>query len=98
MMVENITKLYGYCGFSVEGRSGGWLKPLVEVGSYSFAKAIAADPGDYISFNEYLIQKKFESYAEEIIKVKETIETALRYSRSLEQLEKLLSEIFERLL
>lgn len=99
-IVEKITNEYGYHGFSVEGRSGGWLKPLVEnkKNSYTFTKTISADTNDFISFNEYIVQKKFESYAEEIVKIKEIIETIFKYSTTIDELRKLLSETFERLI
>jgi hypothetical protein len=51
---------------------------------------------EYISFEESVIQFKLESYGEKITAVKKNIETILKYSKTIEELNSLINELFER--
>lgn len=92
-MVDMITDIFGYKGYSVTGRSGGYIEPLIE--GYQMFKSISGTYDEYISFDEYVIQSKMNSYAEVILKVKNNIETIYKHSKDLKELVNLIEEIHE---
>lgn len=93
-VVDQVTNIYGYNGFSIEGRNGRWLKPLIEInGSF---KAIKADLDEYISFNEKIVQHRFESYATKIIGIKEDIELVYANSKTIDEMIDTLNRMYER--
>lgn len=92
-MVDMITDIFGYKGYSVTGRSGGYIEPLIE--GYQRFKPMDGLLDEYISFDEYVIQKKLDAYAEIILKIKKNIEDIYRYSKDLNQLIDLIEKIHE---
>lgn len=92
-MVDMITDIFGYKGYSVTGRSGGYIEPLIE--GYRMFKPIDAVYDEYIAFDDYIIQQKMDSYAQEILRVKNSIESIYRHSKNLNELVDLIEKIHE---
>lgn len=74
---------FGYRGYSVEGRSGGWLKPI-----YGTNQTVKASYDDYISYVEYVEQKKMHCMFELLKQDLDTLSKLLKYSETYEQFEK----------
>lgn len=73
---------YGYKDIQLDGRNGGWLKPI-----YQDDKAVKASFDDFISYEEYVEQNKMHSLFELIKHDFDTLKQLLKYSESLTQFE-----------
>ena len=73
---------YGYKDIYIDGRSGGWLKPI-----YQNDKTVKASFDDFISYEEYVEQEKMYSLFELIKHDFDVLKQLLRYSESLTQFE-----------
>lgn len=92
-VVDHVTKIFGFRGISVEGRHGKWLKPLVEINGVF--KTIKADTNDYVGFEEKMMQIRIEAYADTVTKIRKDIETIYIHSKTIDELKKLIEEMFE---
>lgn len=92
-MVDMITDIFGYKSYSVTGRSGGYIEPLIE--GYYGLKPIDVIYSEYIAFDDFIIQQKIDSYAQLILKVKNDIESIYKHSKDLNQLNDLLEKVYE---
>lgn len=92
-MIDMITDIFGYKGYSVTGRSGGYLEPLVE--GFNCFKPINGVLSEYISFDDFIIQQKVDAYAQAILRVKSDIENIYKYSKDLTELVNLIEKIHE---
>lgn len=77
---EQICYAFGFQGFSVEGKSGGWLKPLLET---NLAVRMAEDA--YVSFEDHVLEEKIHRMFELIKEQFSNIKKILEYSESLEE-------------
>ena len=73
---------YGYKDIQLDGRSGGWLKPI-----YQDGKTVKSSFDDFISYEEYVEQHKMHSLFELIKHDFDTLKQLLKYSESLTQFE-----------
>ncbi len=79
VILESIFIEYGFKGFSIDGRSGGWVKPITKTN-----KTVQAVFDDYLSFEEYLLQKKICHMFEMVKEQQKNIKTILEESKNLE--------------
>lgn len=93
-VIDEVTKLYDYKGFSVEGKYSRWLKPLIEINGKFIT--IQADLDDYVSFYEKIIQSRLEAYATEVISIKKDIELIYANSKTIDEMINLLNNVYER--
>lgn len=91
-MVDMITDIFGYKGYSVTGRSGGYVEPLIE--GYSRFKAIDAIHSEYIGFDDFIIQQKVDSYAQAIIGAKRNMESIYKHSKNLSEVVDLVGKVY----
>ena len=77
-----LVSTFGYSGYSVEGRNGGWLKPI-----YGKHQTVKASYDDYISYVEYVEQHKMFSMFELLKKDFDTLSKLLKYSKTYEEFE-----------
>ena len=85
-----ILKEFGFEGFVIDGRLGGWLKPIDKNN-----KTIDYPHDEVIDFEQYIVQQKI-GLAFDLIKVQfENIKKILEYSESLDQLNKYIREYTE---
>ena len=73
---------YGYKDINIDGRNGGWLKPI-----YQGDKTVKASFDDFISYEEYVEQHKMHSLFELIKHDFDTLKQLLKHSESLTQFE-----------
>jgi len=73
---------YGYKDINIDGRNGGWLKPIDQDN-----KTVKASFDDFISYEEYVEQHKMHSLFELINHDFDTLKQLLKYSESLTQFE-----------
>jgi hypothetical protein len=73
---------YGYKDIQLDGRNGGWLKPI-----YQGDKTVKSSFDDFISYEEYVEQHKMNSLFELIKHDFDTLKQLLKYSESLTQFE-----------
>ena len=85
-----ILKEFGFNGFVIEGRLGGWLKPIDN--NY---KTINYPHDDFINFEQYLVQQKI-GLAFDLIKCQfVNIKKILEHSESLQQFNEYIKEYTE---
>lgn len=73
---------YGYKDINIDGRNGGWLKPIDQDN-----KTIKASFDDFISYEEYVEQHKMHSLFELVKHDFDTLKQLLKYSESLTEFE-----------
>lgn len=88
-MTSLIASTYGFAGLSVEGRSGGWLKPI---SSITESRTIKGTYDEYISFEEKILQEKIWSCFELIKRTQNDLEKIYKFSNNLEEVNKLINE------
>lgn len=91
-MVDMITDIFGYKGYAVAGRSGGYIEPLIE--GYNQFKPIDAIHDEYLQFDDHIIQLKIDAYAQTILNVKRNIQSIYRHSNSLDEVVDLVDKVF----
>ncbi len=90
---SEVCHIYGYGGYTLEGRSGGWLVPFYTVDHTPSKMAyVNATANDYIFFYEFCQQEKVSSLFSILNGVKNDLAKMLQYSKSLEEFEKNLLE------
>ena len=92
-MVDMVTDIFGYKTYSITGRSGGYVEPLID--GYQMPKPIDAVYDEYIAFDDYIIQQKMDSYAQQILSVKSSIESVYKHSKNINELLDLIEKIHE---
>lgn len=78
----DLCNLYGFDTYSMEGRSGGWLKP------YYNGKPLPAVIDDYMSFEEYVLENRMASLFVLIEESFSSMKKILRYSKTFEEFNK----------
>jgi hypothetical protein len=78
----DLCNLYGFDTYSMEGRSGGWLKP------YYNGKPLPAVIDDYMSFEEYVLEDRMASLFVLIEESFSSMKKILRYSKTFEEFNK----------
>lgn len=90
---SEVCRIYGYGGFTLEGRNGGWLAPFYTVDHTPSKMAyVVPTANDYIFFYEFCQQEKVSSLFSILNGVKNDLIKLLQYSNSLEEFEKNLLE------
>lgn len=92
-LVELTARAFGYAGFSVEGKSGGWLKPITDFNNQF--KTIRAVDTEYVDYYDHIIQEKFWQFSEVIVNLKKKLEFILEYAKSTEQVITLTRRLIE---
>jgi hypothetical protein len=88
---EYILLSYGFAGYSLDGRSEGWLKPIdIQYNPIKYP----AD--DYLTFEEYISQVKINSMLELVKQQFNNIKQILEKSKNIEQFNELI-ESYENL-
>jgi hypothetical protein len=92
-LASKVCRVYGYGGYTLEGRSGGWLVPFyTNEHTNSKITYITATADDYISFDEFCQQEKISSLFSLLKGIKNDLTKMIQYSNSLEEFEKNLLE------
>jgi len=85
-----ILKEFGFEGFEIDGRLGGWLKPIDKDN-----RTINYPNDDFIDYEEYVVQQKIQLAFILIKSQFENIKKILEYSESLEQFNEYIKEYTE---
>ena len=85
-----ILKELGFEGFVIDGRLGGWLKPIDKNN-----KTINYPNDDFIDFEQYIVQEKIGLAFDLINSQFENIKKILEHSESLEQFNEYIREYTE---
>jgi len=85
IQAEHIILSYGFAGYSLDGRSSGWLKPIdIQYNEIKY-------PDDeYITFEEYVSQIKINSMFELVKEQFNNIKQILEKSKNIEQFNELI--------
>ena len=88
-----IVEVYGFAGYTVEGKNLGWLKPIVSNGTSFNPVSITLE--EKISFVEYIQQKKMENCFEALKMLKSNLEKILTHSSTLDEVNNNLERFIE---
>lgn len=87
---DYILKKLGFGGYEIDGRLGGWLKPIDKNN-----KTINYPVDDFIDFEQHIVQKQIELAFDLINSQFENIKKILEHSESLEQFNEYIREYTE---